>query len=80
MDPESMAWNPNSETVLDFLSWRYLNIKKQPLLFSFHLPPPPISVCFSSQYSRLVAVVSAAAFSNIQSYYEYIVTVIKQSQ
>ena len=39
MDPESMAWNPNSETVLDFLSWRYLNIKKQPLLFSFHLPP-----------------------------------------
>ena len=54
--------------------------KKATITVFFSFAPSPISMCFSSQYSRLVAVVSVAAFSNIQSYYEYIVTVIKQSQ
>ena len=46
--------------------WRF-KYKGTPIGVFFSFAPSPISMCFSSQYSGLLAVVSAATFSNVQS-------------
>ena len=52
---------------LGFLIMALFKYKKATITVFFSFAPSPISMCFSSQYSGLLAVVSAAAFSNVQS-------------
>ena len=52
---------------LGFLFMGRFKYKRTTTAVSFSFAPSPISMCFSSQYSCLLAAVSAAAFSNVQS-------------